>query len=492
VPESHLGSDKVVQINQEAQLRALATNIMLGRSALQSQLGMAYGTKRDLYETLGYKKTLIFEDYLARWNRQDIASRIISAPVSATWRDKPDVVEDDDPTTQTAFEKAWTDLVEAKKVFNYLKRVDEISGVGRYGVLVIGFADGQKDLGQPAQSASDILYLQTYMENNAEIETWQRDYSNPRFGMPEQYKINFATADKSDISSRQVHWSRLIHVAEGLVEDEVYGTPRLKKVFNRLQDLETISGGSSEMFWRGAFPGMGIRNDTDATMQAQDLDDLETEIDNYVHDLKRYMRLQNMSVEQLEVQVADPSAHVDVQITLISAATGIPKRILMGSERGELASSQDKENWADRIEERKNDYAGPRILQPFVERLIEVGVLPEPKEFKIVWTDSHTQSEADEASVSKIRTEALAAYANSANAAFVVPPEVFLKKFLNFDHDDVQEVNDALGNMDLIEKQQQDEEKQIAREEAARQEAREERDANRSGAAPGQSTTPLE
>ena len=37
---------------------------------------------------------------------------------------------------------------------------------------------------------------------------------------------------------------------------------------------------------------------------------------------------------------------------MISAETGIPKRILTGSERGELASSQDRDNWFERYPER--------------------------------------------------------------------------------------------------------------------------------------------
>ena len=64
---------------------------------------------------------------------------------------------------------------------------------------------------------------------------------------------------------------------------------------------------------------------------------------------------------------------------MIAATTGIPKRKLTGSERGELASSQDAQAWTDEIETRQTNYAWPNILLPCINRLIWAGVLPEPK-----------------------------------------------------------------------------------------------------------------
>ena len=65
---------------------------------------------------------------------------------------------------------------------------------------------------------------------------------------------------------------------------------------------------------------------------------------------------------------------------LISAASGIPLRIMTGSERGELASTQDDGNWASRIEERQLHFAEPMILRPLIDRLIELRALPEPSD----------------------------------------------------------------------------------------------------------------
>ena len=73
----------------------------------------------------------------------------------------------------------------------------------------------------------------------------------------------------------------------------------------------------------------------------------------------------------------DPSGATDVYLKMISAGTGIPLRILTGSERGELASSQDEANWASVIEARRTRYAEPLILRPLVNRLLWAGALPQ-------------------------------------------------------------------------------------------------------------------
>jgi hypothetical protein len=432
---------------QDQRLFALAS-VLLGRAELAARMGKSYGTDRDIYTALGYTKNPVYNDYLVRYERQDIAKRIVEAPVDATWRGRPQVVEIGDHDEETEFEAAWVELVRALDAYHYIARADKISGIGEYGVMLLGF-DDRADLDKPVDRAQNLLYLHPYSQQNANIDSWVKDTRDKRYGQPETYKIDFSSADKTGTMSARVHWSRIIHLAEGLFENNVYGTPRLRPVLNRLQDLDLISGGSAEMFWRGGFPGYGFKNDPDATVDAQAMADLQDEIEEYVHGLKRYLRLQNMSVEALEVQIADPTSHFDLIVSLISAATGVPKRILTGSERGELASTQDRENWADRVQERRDNYAGPRILRETIDRLVGVGALPEPgKEgYEIQWPEAHVLSEEDKAKVAEVKAKALAQYVNAVGADMVVPPDVFLKRFLGFEQQEVDEINEQIKKM---------------------------------------------
>src|SRR5437762_9911859 len=79
----------------------------LRRRGASGRLGKQYGDKRDMYNVLGYNRTPTVEDYWQMYLRQDLAKRIIKAPVNATWRKPPTIQETDSPDRETAFEQAW-------------------------------------------------------------------------------------------------------------------------------------------------------------------------------------------------------------------------------------------------------------------------------------------------------------------------------------------------------------------------------------------------
>jgi len=442
-----LVDEVLAQDNELKGLRVLAS-ALVSRSNIAKRLGMSYGGDRDLYQALGYSKTLQFDDFWARYERQDIAARIVDAPVNASWRKVPEVNENDEDETQ--FEKAWTALTKDSmvKVYHYIRRADKLAGVCQYGVLFLGFDDG-KEPHEPVESAKSLKFLRAYTEQSASITQYDRDSTSERFGMPTMYSINTANLADEGVNQGKaltVHWTRIIHIADGLLENEVYGTPRLKKVFNRLQDLELVSGSSAEMFWRGAFPGLGFMADADADIDTTALADMESEIEEYVHGLKRYLRMQGITIAELAQQVADPTGHVDILLKLISGATGIPVRILTGSEAGELASSQDESNWNTRVEERRDDYCELIILRPLIDRLIEFKVLPEPGQdgYTIDWPDLFSPSEKEQVEVAKSRSEILAAYVNAQGADMVMPIEMFLEKLMGFTPEEVQMALDMI------------------------------------------------
>lgn len=416
------------------------------RAEIASRLGKSFSDKRDLYEALGYNKNPTFNDYMARYKRQDIASAIIDAPVGECWRRPPQVTESLEEETE--FEKTWTALVEAKGIYHFLPRVDRLASIGHYAVLLMGFDDG-KELNVEVKSAKKLLFLVPYSEQNATIATSVNDTKNERYGWPETYSISMKSPPGGDSGiTKQVHWSRVIHVAEGCLEDNVLGSPGLESVLNRLQDIELLLGGSAEMFWRGAFPGYGFNIAPDATIGEQDLTNLKDEIEDYMHGLKRYLRLRGVDVESLAQQVADPSNHVSVQIDAISCAKRIPKRILLGSERGELASSQDEKAWMDHIDERRRKHCEPMILRPLIDRLIKVGVLPPPKEkYTAIWPDLMIPSEKEKAEVGEIRSRTLGNFVNAIGAESVVPISIFQKKMLGFSQEEITQ-------MDLIREQE--------------------------------------
>jgi len=429
----------------ERKIHGLAS-ALVGRAKLAARLGKSFGDKRDIYTALGYTRAPAFEDYAARYERQDIAKRIVDAPVKASWRLKPTITETEDKETQ--FEKAWKVVLKTRNVYHYLSRVDKISGIGQYGVLLLGFDDGKK-VDEEVEKASSLLYLRPFAEDHATIQTWERASKNERYGKPLTYNLSVSSEDKSTTHTVPAHWSRIIHVAEDLYENDTHGTPRLKAILNRLQDLELVSGGSAEMFWRGGFPGYGFKVDPEHSADTQDMEALEDEIQEYIHGLKRYIRLQGISVEDLAVQIASPEGHFKIIIALIGAATGIPQRILVGSERGELASSQDETSWREKVEERRIDHVESMILRPTIDRLIDLDVLPMPGEegYTVEWPDLFAPSEKEQADVAKIKTEALASYSNASTASLLIPPIFYMQKFLNLTQEEIDQIKDLQDQM---------------------------------------------
>ncbi len=406
------------------QLAALSD--LTRRAGLSSTLGQQFGGDRDLYSALGYKKHLRYDDYYSIYDRDHIAGRIVNMPASSTWRNTPDVKEDDDEENNTSFEQGWQDLSKRLRIWHYLERVDRLAGIGHYAVLVIGVR-GNGNLSDPLEPGSlsqpgDIIYLSPFSENNAEIHRWVTDPGDPRFGKPYSYMVDFAGDFKHSgytgfsVGTQEVHHSRVLHVAEELLEDEVFGRPRLKRVLNLFYDLAKVAGGSAEMFWQGAFQGLhaNVNEDQDFKPDGPEADKMTEELDEYIHGLRRYIRTKGMDIKTLGGQPIDPKGIFDVIMSLTAGATGIPKRILLGAEQGELASSQDQTNFNSHIAERQQHFAEPMMLRPFIDKLIELGALPQPvEEYDIEWPNLFALDDKEKAELAKSKASTLQNYAQA-------------------------------------------------------------------------------
>lgn len=415
------------------------------RSEIAAKLGKSFSGDRDIYAALGYTKLLEFDHYMARYKRQDIARAIIDAPANACWRNPPRIIESDDENV-TPFEAKWDEMTKRLNLYRYLKRVDRLAGIGNYAAMLLGFGDGAP-LEVEVTGGRDLMYVQTFSQKNAEIAEYDEDPLSERYALPKLYKLTTAIGEKK--ATQRVHWTRVLHVAEDTLEDDVFGVPRLEAVYNRLQDLDLVTGGSAEMFWRGGFPGIGFEVNEGAKLEKQDLVDLQSEVEDYIHGLKRYLRLQGMKATTLDQQIADPTGQVGVLIDLIAAATRIPKRILLGSERGELASTQDEENWARRVEERQRDHCELGIIRPLISRLVLVRIMTDPgiEGYTVDWPTITPEGADEKAKIGQMKASALAAYVGAAGADTIVPPEVFLRSMLGFTDDEITQIEVILAGV---------------------------------------------
>lgn len=366
--------------------------------------GLQAGGLRDLYKVFGWTRRLEHQHFLAKYQRQDICRRVVDAPVSAVWADPPAVTGDD------TFQKAWDDLNAKMPVWHELRRVDTLAGLGRFAVLVIGMDDGGKlDTPAPTKQGTQVIYLQPYGEGSARISAYEENQASARFGLPLMYQITpggfemSGSASQSNVTNSKtftVHYSRVLHIADNTLESKVYGSSRLECVFNILDDILKVVGGSAEMFWLAANRGLHVDVDKDMELEPTDQAALADEVQEYEDQLRRIIRTRGVKVKSLGSDVADPTGVFDVLMSLLAATTGIPKRVLMGAEAGQLASQQDRANWADRIDERITGYAQPIMLIPFIRLLIDSGVLPAPSQMSITWPDAFKMNPFERAQTS--------------------------------------------------------------------------------------------
>jgi len=409
-------------------IRALIS-ATVSRAALAARAGLQFGGKRDLYAIFGYKSVIKYEDYIAKYVRQDIASRIIDAPAAATWQGSPTIItENEDFTT------VWDTHTRQTNLWTRFERADKLAGLGRYSVLLTGFDDG-RSLEKPVSRGAKrkVLYLQPYGDGSVGIESYVKDPQDPRFSLPEIYKIK--VIDPSQLPSEGdsstnipsstsqgaeilVHHSRVLHVAENLLENEVFGTPRMQQVYNLLDDLIKVAGGSAESYWMMTNRGMQVDVDKEMEFGPVDAAALSDEIDEYQHELRRVMRTKGVTIKHMGEAVSDPSGTFRVIISLISGATGIPQRILLGAEAGQLASMVDRANWADRIEERRIDFAEPVVLRPYITNAVAAGVLPDPGEYTVKWPSAFKLTPLEDAQMMAQKARAVVNLSRQAQQGF--------------------------------------------------------------------------
>jgi hypothetical protein len=398
---------------------------LVSRNKLSNMAGVTHGGDRNLYETFGYPRHLTPQDYVEAYLRQDIAARVVDAYPDATWREAPEVKGSEEFVTE------FTDLDKKLNLWRAMHRGDRLGNLGHYGVLLLGL-DGGQPMAEPVRGRGfNLLYVQPHSERTAQITKWNDNPQSPRFGKPELYRLTTGvnwTGTGAGQKSITVHHSRVIHFAERALEDESIGTPRLERVWNRLQDLDKLLGSGAEIYWQNAAMIMHLKAELDVQWDPEEAKVLKEQVEEMQHGLRRWLRTRGVDAQNIApgLQGADPSTVIDKELDMVSGATGLPKRILIGSERGELSSQQDENNFTGRVEERREQYAGPSIAEATISRLSELGVLPAGYE-GIEWPENDTLGEEGRAEIALKSAQAIATYANAPGAELLVSPAEFRK-----------------------------------------------------------------
>lgn len=410
------------EAKREGVLRTLAS-VLLDRFRFGQMAGFTFGGRRNTYQIFGYPQVITAWDYREKYARGGIAKAIVEAYPEATWRGGVELYEDEDPKVDTEFEKAFKDLDARLNFWQRCQQVDIVSGLSTFGVLLIG-AEGK--VAEELPKGGPVKFLKPYsgggggslMDSNrnqagqdssfqcaARVMEYDADQASERFGEPTFYSIRVPNGLGYTLA--KVHWSRVIHVAEGCLEDDVYGIPVLESVFNLLLDLEKVTGGGSESFFLRANQGLHVNVDKDMGLPGtpsagqgltpEQRADMKDKFEELQHQLQRVVVTRGVDVTQLGSDVANFSLPADAILKQIAGSKKIPMRILTGSEMGTLASEQDAANFDSRVNDRRTGYAGPKIVRRAIDRLIKYEMLPTPKQYTVGWPVEENMDEKGKA-----------------------------------------------------------------------------------------------
>jgi hypothetical protein len=403
---------------------------------------------REIDAECGYPAWLTPDHYRIMYDREGISRRVVNCEPEETWAEDPEIFEDENPLTLTKFEQAWINFNKEHNAYHHLQRIDILSGIGQFGILLLGIDDG-KPLQEPIDGANDdgtfeeglqhkILYMRPFSEDCVFCKIRETDPNSPRYGQPKMYTIHFRDfpnwgIQAGEIIARDVHWSRVIHVADNRKMSEVYGTPRMQPVWNRLFDLRKIYASAGEAFWKQIIQTLSFEVNPEVSQQGipLDKDSIKAQMDLFQRGMQRYLAVEGLTVKSLPVTIADPTASVEINLKAIATTLRIPLRVLFGSEEAKLSSNQDSRAWIKRLRNRQTKYVNPLLIRPFINRLINLGVLPKPKKFDIEWPDLNLPTDQDKAALGLTRTQALSTYI-SGKVFMIIPPQQYLTQVLGF------------------------------------------------------------
>lgn len=406
-----MSKSNVVEITKEHTKMGQVVNALqstIRRLGTMFNFGISPDGKRDYNELYGYGKDLSYSDYFGMFKRSAIGNTIVQKVAKACWGEMPEIKSNDKVILEDELK-----ILNRKGLFKKLQRADILNRIGNFSVMLIGLPDGM-DLDQPVGKANsfDDVYFNAYNFDGIEILEWDRDPLSSRFGLPELYQLQTTSfgEKQKDINRESivVHWSRIVHMAEGALDSSVEGCSSLEAPYNKVIDVMKITGGSGEAYFRNARQQRALEADKDAQLVpgSASVDTLKQNIADFDNGWDSTLRLQNMKAHHLPVNMISPRDPFDVCVEEISGVTGIPIRILTGKGGGQLAGSEDRASWNALVSDRRDDECSGYLLRA-LEIFNEAGLLELPEDAEVDWPPQAALNEKESAEVGEKRANTL-------------------------------------------------------------------------------------
>lgn len=352
--------------------------------------------KHNHAKDFGWPVSIDFAALHAMYSRNGLARAGTDKTILKTWQTNPEIWETED-TDETQLEadirKRFADL----RLWQAFAEADRRAFVGGYAGVIIRYRD-DKRFAEPVDRVSGgldgIAEVIPAWAGQLEVSDWDTNEQSEDYGKPRMYRFNEATVSQQQGANRafMIHPDRvLLWSADGTV----HARSMLEAGYNDLLDAEKVKGAGGEGFYKSASGRQVLEADKETSLatMARDMgiapdalgDAMQDQVADFTSGFDKMLFLQGITAKPMQVTLPSPEHFFAAPVASYASSIGMPVKILLGSQTGERASTEDAADWALTCTARRSNQSIPLINQ-FVQRLETVGILPE-RDWHIHWDD---------------------------------------------------------------------------------------------------------
>jgi hypothetical protein len=383
----------------------------IGRQLSGMFPGFFPGMKHNHYKDFGFPEEVDFDLLYSYYSRNSLARAAVDKTTRKTWQDPPWLLEkprdgsEGPMKKETRLEKAIRQHFTKIRLWTKVMEADRRSLVGRYAAVILRVADG-KPTNEPLESVSGgldaLIDVIPAWESQLKVSEWDTDQNSLTYGEPKMFEYDEGTiGPTTGISPSAIGKARKLTLHPSrVVIWSIDGTmdcdSALKAGVNDLLSIEKIVGAGGEGFWKiaKASPILEMDKEADLIKMAKAMniepdkiaDVMNQQVGDWQRGFDELLMVQGMTAKPQKVELVDPEHFFMNALQCFAASFDIPLKVLVGTQTGERASSEDASQWNQTCNFRRKNTVIPNILQ-IVNRLEGCGILKENPEWFVDWTD---------------------------------------------------------------------------------------------------------